>query len=74
MLRWIVVAAGVVQGGYMAFELLATRIAAGAGWAWPVGIVLVVGTLWHLVPGTVISVLVLALLLTHSVREALGRG
>jgi hypothetical protein len=34
----------------------------------------VVGTLWYLVPGTVISVVVLALLLTHPVRKALGRG
>lgn len=45
-----------------------------AGWAWPLGLVLAVGTLWYLVPGTVLSVLVLVLLLTPPVRSALGRG
>ena len=42
---------------------LAAGWAAGAGWARPAGIVLAIGTLWYLVPGTVISVLVLVLLL-----------
>jgi hypothetical protein len=49
-------------------------IAVGAGWAWQMGIALAVGPLWFLVAGTVLSVPVLVLLLTHSVREALGRG
>jgi hypothetical protein len=53
---------------------LAAGIAAGASWAWPVGIVLAVATLWYLVPGTVLSVLVLVLLLTPPVRRALGHG
>lgn len=46
---WLVVAAG------LAFD---------AGWAWGAGIAVAVGTLWYLVPGTVISVVVLVLLLT----------
>jgi hypothetical protein len=33
----------------------------------------VLGTLWYVVPGTVISVAVLVLLLTPPVRRALGR-
>src|SRR5215217_6792065 len=48
---------------------LAAALALGGSWAWPVGIVLAVGTLWYLVPGTVLSVLVLVLLLTPSVRR-----
>jgi len=56
---WLVVAAGV---------------AAGAGWAWTAGLVLPVGTLWYLVPGTVLSVVVLLLLLSPPVRRALGQG
>ena len=43
--------------------VLAAGLAAGAGWAWPAGIALAIGTLWYLVPGTVISGLVLVLLL-----------
>lgn len=46
---WLVVAAG---------------LALDVGWAWAAGIVVAVGTLWYLVPGTVISVVVLVLLLT----------
>jgi hypothetical protein len=49
-------------------------VAVQAGWAWLLGLVLAVGTLWYLVPGTVISLLVLVLLLTPPVRRALGRG
>jgi hypothetical protein len=36
--------------------------------------VLAIGTLWYLVPGTVLSVAVLLLLLSPPVRRALGRG
>jgi len=36
--------------------------------------VLAVGTLWYLVPGTLVSVVVLLLLLRPQVRRALGRG
>ena len=46
---WLVVAAG---------------LALGAGWAWGAGIAVAVAALWYLVPGTVISVVVLVLLLT----------
>jgi hypothetical protein len=53
---------------------LALGLATGASWAWPAGIALAVGTLWYLVPGTVLSVIVLVLLLTPPVRRALGRG
>ena len=48
---WLVVAAG---------------LALGEGWARIAGIAVAVGTLWYLVPGTVISVVVLVLLLTTS--------
>ena len=51
--------------------LLAGGLALQAGWAWPFGLVLGVGTLWYLVPGTVLS---LVLLLAPPVRRALGRG
>ena len=54
--------------------VLAIGLALHAGWAWPLGLVLAVGTLWYLVPGTVLSLVVLGLLLTPSVRHALGRG
>jgi hypothetical protein len=53
---------------------LAVGLAVQASWAWWLGVVLAVGTLWYLVPGTVISVAVLVLLLTPPVRRALGRG
>jgi hypothetical protein len=42
---------------------VAAGLAAGAGWAWVFGFLVSVLTLWYLVPGTVISVLVLVLLL-----------
>ncbi len=45
---WLIAAAG------LAFDL---------GWARPLGVVLAVGTLWYLVPGTALSVAVLILLL-----------
>lgn len=53
---------------------VAVGVVAGSSWAWPTGIAVAVATLWYLVPGTLISLLVLALLATPSVREALGRG
>jgi hypothetical protein len=53
---------------------LALGVVLGASWAWVLGLVLAVGTLWYLVPGTVLSLLVLVLLLTPPVRRALGRG
>ena len=53
--------------------LLAAGIAVGAGWAWPGGLALAAATLWYLVPGTVLSIAVLALLLTPALRAALGR-
>ena len=46
--------------GYL---VAAVAWALGAGWAPWLGAVLAVGTLWYLVPGTVISVLVLLLVL-----------
>ena len=54
--------------------VLAIGLALGAGWAWPLGLVLAVGTLWYLVSGTVVRLLVLILLLTPSVGRALGRA
>jgi hypothetical protein len=56
-----------------AWLTVAVGVAVGAGWAWLAGIVLAIGTLWYLVPGTVISVVVLVLLLTPAGRRALGR-
>jgi hypothetical protein len=55
-LAWLVTGAGVVLQ---------------AGWAWPVGIALSLGTLWYLVPGTFVSLVVLVLLLTPPVHRAL---
>jgi hypothetical protein len=42
---------------------VAAGLAAGAGWAWVIGFLVSILTLWYLVPGTVISLLVLVLLL-----------
>lgn len=68
----------VVKAVFVAYGVLWLVLAIGlvlhAGWAWPLGVVMAVGTLWYLVPGTVLSLLVLGLLLTPSVRHALGRG
>jgi hypothetical protein len=58
----------------LAWVVLAVGVAVGATRAWVLGLVLAVATLWYLVPGTVLSVLVLVLLLTPPVRRALGRG
>jgi hypothetical protein len=67
-----------MKAGFVVLGLLWLGLAVGlavqAAWAWWLGVVLAVGTLWYLVPGTVISVLVLVLLLTPPVRAALGRG
>ncbi len=49
-------------------------VASGAPWSWAAGIAVAAATLWYLVPGTVISVAVLALLATPQLRQALGRG
>jgi hypothetical protein len=49
-------------------------VAVQASWAWPLGLALAVATLWYLVPGTFVSLLVLFLLLTPPVRRALGHG
>jgi hypothetical protein len=62
----------VVLGGL--WLVTGAGVAVGAGWSWTAGITLAVATLWYLVPGTVISVAVLALLLTPRLRRALGRG
>lgn len=62
----------VVLGGL--WLAVAVGIALGHGWAWVAGIAVAVGTLWYLVPGTVISLIVVGLLLTPPVRRALGRG
>ena len=68
----------VVKAVFVAYGVLWLVLAIGlvlhAGWAWPLGVVMAVGTLWYLVPGTVLSLLVLGLLLTPSVRHALSRG
>jgi hypothetical protein len=44
----------------------------GSSWAWAAGLVLGVGTLWYLAPGTIISLAVILLLLTPPLRRALG--
>ena len=54
--------------------VLAFGIATEAPWAWLAGMLMGIGTLWYLVPGTVVSVAVVILLLTPSVRRALGRS
>ena len=46
-----------------AWLVCAAGLAAGAAWSRWLGVALAVGTLWYLVPGTVISVAVLVLLL-----------
>lgn len=46
-----------------AWLVTALGLAVGAGWARWLGIALAVATLWYLVPGTVISVVLLLLLL-----------
>jgi hypothetical protein len=52
---------------------LALALAGGADWSRAVGVPLAVGTLWYLVPGTVISLAVLVLLLTPATRRAVRR-
>jgi hypothetical protein len=54
-------AAFVVLGS--AWLAAAAALALDLGWARPLGVVLAVGTLWYLVPGTALSVAVLILLL-----------
>ena len=54
-------AAFVVLGA--AWLIAAAGLALGAQWGRWLGVVLAVGTLWYLVPGTLISVLLLVLLL-----------
>ena len=51
---------------------LAIGVALGSPWARVTGLVLGVGTLWYLAPGTIISLAVILLLLTPPVRRALG--
>ncbi len=46
-----------------AWLVAAAALALELGWARPLGVVLAVGTLWYLVPGTALSVAVLILLL-----------
>ena len=52
---------------------LGLAVALSADRAWVLGVTLAVGTLWYLVPGTVVSVVVLVLLLTPQVRRARSR-
>lgn len=42
----------------------------GVGWSWAAMLVLAIGSLWYLIPGTVISAAIIVLLLVPSVREA----
>jgi hypothetical protein len=42
---------------------VAAGLALDAGWAWVAGLGVGVATLWYLVPGTVISIVVVVLLL-----------
>ena len=57
-------AAFVVLGA--AWLVAAAALAFGAGWAPSLGIVLAVASLWYLVPGTVLSLLVLVALLVST--------
>ena len=52
--------------------VLSAGIAVDSPWAWAAGLVLAVATLWYLVPGTLISLLVLGLLLTPAMRRPIG--
>jgi hypothetical protein len=52
--------------------VLSAGIAVDSPWAWAAGLVLAVATLWYLVPGTLISLLVLGLLLTPAMRRTIG--
>jgi hypothetical protein len=53
---------------------LAVAVAFGLGysWAWVGMLILALGSLWYLVPGTLISLLVIALLLMPGVRDGLA--
>jgi hypothetical protein len=50
----------------------AAAIAVETAWIWWPAAILAAATLWYLVPGTVISLLVLALLIAPHMRQALG--
>jgi hypothetical protein len=63
-------AAFVVMG--LLWLALGFGVALESSWAWVTGLVLSVGTLWYLAPGTIISLAVILLLLTPPVRRALG--
>ena len=58
----------------MLWLALAALVTAQAPVAWPLGLALAVGTLWYLVPGTVISLLVAVLLLTPGLRQLLNQA
>jgi hypothetical protein len=49
--------------------VLGVGVLTGSPWAWWAGLTLAVGTLWYLVPGTLISLAVLVLLLTPALRD-----
>lgn len=48
---------------------VAVAFALEASWSWLAMLVLAIGSLWYLVPGTVLSAAIIALLLVPSVRE-----
>jgi len=50
----------------VAWLAVAGGVATGAGWAFAAGVAVSVASLWYLVPGTVLSVLVLVLLLVRA--------
>ncbi len=52
--------------------VLALGVATASPWAWWAGLLLAAGTLWYLVPGTAISLVVL-LLLSPALRRSLGQ-
>ncbi|HVE62783.1 MAG TPA: hypothetical protein VNB94_03125 [Mycobacteriales bacterium] len=57
-----------------AWLVAAFGVTAGAHWAWRLGRTVAVLSLWYLIPGTVIAVLVILLLMTPQVQQVLGRG
>lgn len=53
-----------------AWLAVTAAFALGAGWSWVAMLALAIGSLWYLIPGTLLSAVIIALLLVPSVREA----
>ncbi|MFC0112892.1 hypothetical protein [Kibdelosporangium aridum] len=53
----------------LAWLAAAVGLAFEAGWSWTVALVVAIASLWYLIPGTVISVIVLVLLVATPLRS-----